>query len=151
MKKIVKTTYRLEDRVGLGLFTSDDSGLWESEWDLESVILENMGNILTINTEFSWDEEKSRKHFCAFNSFSHMIEIIPLPYLKRLEKLGFKIVKVKGKMLQGKTQIFFEPHKVRKDHVPFSKIEMRLARKTAMKELKKEFQSLSVSDYIITD
>lgn len=147
--KVKVITYRVEGEGGLGLFY--DLSTWMGT-DEGSKIISNFHKVETMNKEFDYlDCLDLSQHFCAFKTLNHTLQILPFNLLEYLENCGLKLVEVKGKVILGETQCIFLPHEVKKKVITVEKLKSKLAKKIAKRDLRREFGTLDISNYLILE
>lgn len=145
-KTRVTLTYRIEDQNGEGLFQTFN---WGGK-DLTAVILDNFSEITSMSNEFD-DIDDLSVYFCAFKDLNQLLRILPIKCLKFLEEHGFSLVQVKGKFVEGDTQLIFKRDEVSIKKLKSDKLMSVMARNVAMDDMKDEFPTLNISNYIILD
>ena len=147
--KVKVITYRVEGEGGRGLFC------YLSNWmgtDEASKINRNFNKVITMDREFDYlDCLDLSQHFCAFKNLNHTLQILPFNLLEYLENCGLKLVEVKGKVILGETQSIFLPHEVKKKVITVEKLKSKLAKKIAKRDLRREFGTLDISNYLILE
>lgn len=147
--KVKVITYRVEGEGGVGLFCDSSSWLGTDE---ASEILRNFNKVLLMDNEFCHlDYEDLRQHFCAFKNLNHTLQILPFNLLEYLEDCGLKLVEVRGQATLGETQSIFLPHEVKKKVITVEKLKSKLAKKIAKRDLRREFETLDISNYLILE
>ena len=147
--KVKVITYRVEGEGGLGLFY--DLSTWMGT-DEGSKIISNFYKVETMDKEFDYlDCLDLSQHFCAFKNLNHTLQILPFNLLEYLENCGLKLVEVKGKVILGETQSIFLPHEVKKKVITVEKLKSKLAKKIAKRDLRREFGTLDISNYLILE
>ena len=147
--KVKVITYRVEGEGGLGLFC--DLSNWMGT-DEGSKIISNFYKVETMDKEFDYlDCLDLSQHFCAFKNLNHTLQILPFNLLEYLENCGLKLVEVKGKVILGETQSIFLPHEVKKKVITVEKLKSKLAKKIAKRDLRREFGTLDISNYLILE